>query len=51
MNGIYYHLITLYIHSTQLLLNELKQESATTYTNIGKWYGDLKLNEKSSRMY
>ena len=35
-------LITLYIHSTNLLLDELGEESATTYTNIGKWYGDLK---------
>ncbi|MEK4424818.1 ribonuclease H-like domain-containing protein [Solibacillus sp. FSL K6-1523] len=35
-------LITLYIHSTKLLLDEVGQESATTYTNIGKWFGDLK---------
>ncbi|MEG0472723.1 MAG: ribonuclease H-like domain-containing protein [Solibacillus sp.] len=35
-------LITLYIHSTKLLLEEVGQESATTYTNIGKWFADLK---------
>ncbi|MEG0439801.1 MAG: ribonuclease H-like domain-containing protein [Solibacillus sp.] len=35
-------LITLYIHSTKLLLDEVGQESATTYTNIGKWFGDLR---------
>ena len=35
-------LITLYIHSTNLLFEEMDDESATTYTNIGKWYGDLK---------
>lgn len=35
-------LVTLYIHSTNLLLEGEWEESATTYTNIGKWYGDLK---------
>lgn len=35
-------LITLYIHSTKLLLDEVGEESATTYTNIGKWFRDLK---------
>lgn len=34
-------LITLYIHQTKLLFTS-EQESAVTYTNIGKWYGDLK---------
>lgn len=34
-------LITLYIHQTKLLFTS-EQESAITYTNIGKWYGDLK---------
>lgn len=38
-------LVTLYIHSTNLLFNRNKQESATTYTNIGKWYNDLKLKD------
>lgn len=34
-------LITLYIHQTKLLFSS-NTESAVTYTNIGKWYGDLK---------
>ena len=38
-------LITLYIHSTRLLFNEQMQDSATTYTNIGKWFNDLKLKD------
>lgn len=40
-------LITLYVHSTNLLLDELGEESAVTYTNIGKWYGDLKQKQAS----
>lgn len=35
-------LITLYIHSTQLLFQKEISDSAVTYTNIGKWYNDLK---------
>lgn len=35
-------LVTLYIHSTQLLLENEIDEGAIPYTNIGKWYGDLK---------
>ena len=38
-------LVTLYIHSTQLLFKEQIQDSATTYTNIGKWFNDLKLKD------
>ncbi|WP_342472302.1 ribonuclease H-like domain-containing protein [Metasolibacillus sp. FSL H7-0170] len=34
-------LITLYIHQTKLLFSG-EQESAVTYTNVGKWYSDLK---------
>jgi uncharacterized protein len=34
-------LITLYVHSTKLLMKEL-QETSISSTNIGKWYGDLK---------
>lgn len=34
-------LITLYIHSTKLLFEEMA-ESSITKTNIGKWYKDLK---------
>lgn len=35
-------LVTLYIHSTQLLFQKEISDSAVTYTNIGKWYNDLK---------
>lgn len=38
-------LITLYIHSSLLLFDQNLAESSTTYTNIGKWYGDLKYAE------
>lgn len=38
-------LITLYIHSSLLLFDQNLAESSTTYTNIGKWYGDLKQAE------
>ncbi|MER2105867.1 MAG: ribonuclease H-like domain-containing protein [Solibacillus sp.] len=41
-------LVTLYVHSTNLLLNDAVIESAVTHTNIGKWYGDIK-NRPSSR--
>lgn len=41
-------LITLYIHSTNLLLDTITTESATTYTNIGKWFGDLKQRQTSA---
>jgi len=40
-------LVTLYIHSTNLLLEQRLDESATTYTNIGKWFGDLKYINQS----
>ncbi|MDN4493827.1 ribonuclease H-like domain-containing protein [Ureibacillus aquaedulcis] len=40
-------LVTLYIHSTNLLLERELYESATTYTNIGKWFGDLKHGDQS----
>lgn len=35
-------LITLYAHSTKLLLQYTQEESPKTVTNIGKWYADLK---------
>ncbi|MBB4823728.1 uncharacterized protein YprB with RNaseH-like and TPR domain [Sporosarcina luteola] len=35
-------LVTLYIRSTDLLLQESRSESAISATNIGKWYADLK---------
>lgn len=40
-------LVTLYVHSTNLLFEESDDESAKTYTNIGKWYADLKEDAKS----
>ncbi|MFP3917393.1 ribonuclease H-like domain-containing protein [Lysinibacillus telephonicus] len=43
-------LVTLYIHSTNLLLENDLKEAATTYTNIGKWYGDLKQQQQSKQI-
>ncbi|MGN7479222.1 ribonuclease H-like domain-containing protein [Solibacillus silvestris] len=43
-------LITLYIHSTNLLFDAIAMESATTYTNIGKWFGDLKKRKTSTEI-
>lgn len=43
-------LITLYVHSTNLLLQQDGEESATTYTNIGKWFGDLKKRQTSAEI-
>ena len=43
-------LITLYSHSTQLLSDEGYEESAKTFTNIGKWYGDLKESTQSVKV-
>lgn len=43
-------LITLYIQATKLLCEGIQKESATTYTNIGKWYGDLSDTQKSSEL-
>ena len=42
-------LITLYIHSTNLLFDTTMGEAATTLTNVGKWYGDLKFGDESER--
>ena len=41
-------MITLYVHSSQLLWQQVKEESATTFTNIGKWFGDLKQRQTSA---
>ncbi|TSI09075.1 ribonuclease H-like domain-containing protein [Lysinibacillus sp. BW-2-10] len=43
-------LISLYIHSTNLLLEGKTDEAATTYTNIGKWFGDLKHTQQSDNV-
>lgn len=43
-------LVTLYIHSTKLLLDDNLQDDAQVHTNIGKWYGDLKEQEQSEQI-
>ncbi|QBK25884.1 ribonuclease H-like domain-containing protein [Ureibacillus thermophilus] len=43
-------LIVLYIHSTKLLLDQQLQDEAITYTNIGKWYKDLKELKQSEQV-
>ncbi|MED3660667.1 ribonuclease H-like domain-containing protein [Ureibacillus terrenus] len=43
-------LLTLYIHSTSLLLDRVLQDGAVTYTNIGKWYNDLKEHKQSEQV-
>ncbi|MGX9133868.1 ribonuclease H-like domain-containing protein [Rummeliibacillus sp. JY-2-4R] len=43
-------LITLYIQATKLLCDDVKEESAITMTNIGKWYGDLSNIVKSGML-
>lgn len=43
-------LITLYVHSTNLLFEETSEESAKTFTNIGKWYADLKESSQSVKV-
>lgn len=43
-------LVTLYVHSTNLLFEAIGEESATTYTNIGKWFGDLKKRKTSAEI-
>lgn len=42
-------LVTLYIHSTATLFEET-EESVTAYTNVGKWYGDLKAHARSEEV-
>lgn len=43
-------LVTLYVHSTHLLLEEEFKENAVTHTNIGKWFNDLKQREISEHI-
>ncbi|WP_339288705.1 ribonuclease H-like domain-containing protein [Ureibacillus sp. FSL K6-0786] len=43
-------LLTLYIHSTNLLLDHALQDDAVTYINIGKWYDDLKERQQSEKV-
>lgn len=44
-------LLTLFIHSSKLLLEESYTETALTSTNIGKWFADLKMYEKSQDQF
>lgn len=44
-------LLTLFIQSTTLLLSDPDEESAITYTNIGKWYADLKVEAKGKELF
>ncbi|MDN4608701.1 ribonuclease H-like domain-containing protein [Sporosarcina highlanderae] len=43
-------LVTLYIRSTNLLLEEQQSASANSKTNIGKWYRDLKSFDRSKKV-
>lgn len=41
-------LVSLYIRSSDLLMEDLSTESSGAYTNIGKWYADLKQYDQSA---
>ncbi|MGE7834886.1 ribonuclease H-like domain-containing protein [Viridibacillus arvi] len=43
-------LLTLYVQATNLLCEDIAEESATTYTNIGKWYADLREIDRSEEL-
>ncbi|HJF33899.1 MAG TPA: ribonuclease H-like domain-containing protein [Sporosarcina psychrophila] len=44
-------LVALYIRSTDLLLKTDSPESASTHTNIGKWFADLKSHDRSKLIF
>lgn len=44
-------LLTLFIHTTKLLLQEEYKDTVVTSTNIGKWFFDLKVFEKSQAVF
>ncbi|MCZ2258370.1 ribonuclease H-like domain-containing protein [Sporosarcina sp. G11-34] len=44
-------LVTLYIRSTELVLNVNEPETAVTHTNIGKWFSDLKVYDRSRNIF
>lgn len=44
-------LVALYIRATALVLETDLKESATTQTNIGKWYADLRSYDHSERIF
>lgn len=41
-------LVSLYVLSSDLLMEDLSSETSGAYTNIGKWYADLKEFDQSS---
>ncbi|AQQ53594.1 ribonuclease H-like domain-containing protein [Planococcus lenghuensis] len=41
-------LVSLYITASDLLIEDLESETKGAYTNIGKWYADLKEYDKSA---
>ncbi len=41
-------LVSLYIRSSDLLMEDMMSESSGAYTNIGKWYADLKQFDQSA---
>lgn len=41
-------LVSLYIRSSDLLMEDFSSESSGAYTNIGKWYADLKQFDQSA---
>lgn len=44
-------LLTLFVHTTNLLLQEQYNDSSISSTNIGKWFSDLKFNEKGQSIF
>ncbi|MCZ8535818.1 ribonuclease H-like domain-containing protein [Paenisporosarcina quisquiliarum] len=44
-------LLTLFIHTTKLILQEQYLDSSTSSTNIGKWFSDLKDFEKGQSVF
>jgi len=44
-------LLTLFIHTTKLILQEQYLDSSNSSTNIGKWFSDLKAFEKGQSVF
>ncbi len=44
-------LVSLYIRSTELILEIDRPETAVSHTNIGKWFSDLKFYERSGKIF
>lgn len=44
-------LLTLFVHTSRLLLQDSYDETANTSTNIAKWFSDLKLYNKSQEHF